>query len=109
MYRPDVSQWLYPRLQTSGQLVHFLHQRGFKIPSPTPLNQATKKYNAAVKAFASQNNIPLIQFESGVRKDEIAQNYRAKFESSKGVVFIGTAQEKANSFKANERKGPGWV
>ena len=94
-----------PSLQTSGQLVHFLHQRGFKIPSPTLLNQATKKYNAAVKTFATQNNIPLIQFESGVRKDDIAQSYRAKFELSEGVVFIGTAQEKAYSFKASQRQG----
>jgi len=96
-----------PNLQTSGQLVYFLRQRGYQIPSPTLLNQATKKYNAAVKAFASQNNIPLIQFESGVRKDDIAQSYRAKFEASEGVVFIGTAQEKAYSFKASQRKGRG--
>ena len=96
-----------PRLQTGGQLVHFLRQRGFKIPSPTLLNQATKQYNAAVKAFASQNDIPLIQFKSGVRKDDLAQSYRATFAGTDGVVFIGTAQEKANSFKANQRKGPG--
>lgn len=96
-----------PRLQTAGQLVHFLHQRGFKIPSPTLLNQATKKYNASVKAFATRNNIPLIQFESGVRKDDLAQSYRANFEPSEGVVFIGAAQEKAYSFKARKRQGQG--
>lgn len=96
-----------PNLQTSGQLVRFLQQRGFEIPSPTLLNQATKKYNAAVKAFATKNNIPLLQFESGIRKDDFAQAYRAEFQRSDGVVFIGTAQEKANSFKASQGKGPG--
>jgi hypothetical protein len=96
-----------PNLQTSGQLVYFLRQRGFKIPSPTLLGEATKKYNATVKAFATENRIPMIQFQSGESKDDIAQAYRTKYQQSEGVVFIGTAQEKSNSFKATTRKGPG--
>jgi len=93
-----------PSLQTSGQLVYFLRQRGFQIPSPTLLAQATKKYNSAVAAFAKKNKIPMLQFKSGVRKDDIAQAYRADFEQSEGVVFIGTAQEKTKSFKASKKQ-----
>ncbi len=93
-----------PNLQTSGQLVYFLRQRGFQIPSPTLLDQTTKKYNRAVNDFAKKNKIPMIQFKSGVRKDDIARKYRADFQRTEGVVFIGTAQEKAKSFKANKEQ-----
>jgi hypothetical protein len=94
-----------PNLQTSGQLVRFLQHRGFEIPSPTLLGQATKRYNAAVKAFAEESKILMIRFESGTRKEDIAQAHRAHFQEAEGVVFIGTAQEKSNSFKATKRTG----
>jgi hypothetical protein len=45
-----------PTLQTSGQLVNFLHHRGYDIPSPAILSNMTTAYKAAVEAFAQEND-----------------------------------------------------
>jgi hypothetical protein len=92
-----------PTMQTSGQLVNFLHHRGYDIPSPAILSNWTTAYKAAVEAFAQENDIPLIHFEPGVRKDDVAAGYRARHEDWEGVVFIGIAQERAYAFKAQKR------
>jgi len=49
-----------PTLQTPGQLVNFLHHRGYTIPSPAILSQMTTDYKAAVEAFAQENDIPIM-------------------------------------------------
>lgn len=62
-----------PILQTPGQLVNFLiRHRGHKIPSPVLLGRITQAFARAVKSFARENNIPLIRFERGQRKDNVS-------------------------------------
>ena len=93
-----------PTLQVPGQLVTFLTQhRGNTIPSPVLLQRMTEDFVGAVRAFATENQIPLIHFEHGVRKDDVAAEYREAFSASDGVVFIGIAQERAQAFKASKR------
>jgi len=99
-----------PTLQTSGQLVSFLiRHRGHKIPSPVLLRDITQGFVKEVKSFAEENQIPLIRFESGQRKDDIAAEYRQTFEQDEGVVFIGVAQEKAKAFKGRKKEQKGYV
>jgi hypothetical protein len=93
-----------PTLQSSGQLVTFLTQhRGQPIPSPVLLQQMTETFVGAVRAFAAAQQVPLVHFEPGVRKDDVAAEYRARFAGTEGVVFIGVAQEKAQAFKASKQ------
>jgi len=99
-----------PTLQTPGQLINFLiRHRGHKIPSPVLLGRITQAFARAVKSFAQKNSIPLIHFERGQRKDDVAAEYRKEFNQSEGVVFIGVAQEKANAFRARKKKQKGYV
>lgn len=93
-----------PCLQMPGQLVTFLTaHRGNTIPSPVLLQRISEEFVRAVRAFAQENQIPLIHFEHGVRKDDVAAEYRQAFTAPEGVVFIGIAQEKAQAFKASKR------
>ena len=92
-----------PNLQTGGQLVRFLRHRGYEIPSPAILSKMTTAYKAAVEAFARENGIPLFHFERGVRKDDVAAEYREGHGEKEGVVFIGIAQERAYAFKARKQ------
>ena len=92
-----------PNLQLPGQLVNFLRHRGAKIPSPAILGKMTDAYKASVVAFAEEHDIPLIHFERGVRKDDVAAEYRAQHGEQEGVVFIGIAQERASAYKARKR------
>lgn len=92
-----------PQMQTGGQLVRFLWQRGYRIPSPAILGKLTQQYKNAVERFADDHGIPVIRFERGVRKDDVVAEYRAAYQKEEGVVVIGIAQEKANGFKASKR------
>src|SRR5215210_5007588 len=93
-----------PTLQTSGQLVTFLTQhRGQAIPSPVLLQQMSEAFVGAVHTLAATQHIPIIHFEHGVRKDDVAAEQRAHFTGTEGVVFIGIAQEKAHAFRASKR------
>jgi hypothetical protein len=97
-----------PTLQMGGQLVNFLTKHlGNQIPSPALLGKRGAAFRQAVKDFAQENEIPMIKFRPGQRKDELAATYREKFSQKEGVVFIGVAQERAKSFKAQKKKkGP---
>lgn len=99
-----------PTLQVGGQLVNFLTKHlGNKIPSPALLGKRGEQYRQAVKAYADQNDIPWVKFERGQRKDDVAAAYGEKFSQTEGVVFIGVAQERAKSFKAQKKKKGGYV
>ncbi len=96
-----------PTLQTSGHLCYFLKEhRGNPIPSPALLGPMHDRFVREVKEFSERHRVPLVQFERGQRKDDVAAKYRAKFKPSEGVVLIGVAQEKASSFKAHKTFGP---
>ena len=96
-----------PVLQSSGGLVYFLeHQRGQPIASPVLLGAITQNFVAQVEAFAKREGIPMVHFQKGQRKDDVAAGYRRKFRQEEGVVFIGVAQEKMTGWKARkETKG----
>jgi hypothetical protein len=93
-----------PTLQMSGALVYFLeHHRGNVMASPVLLGEMTRAFVAQVDAFAKANHIPVVRFQPGQRKDDVATRYRRKFRAKEGVVFIGVAQEKLNGFKAHKQ------
>jgi hypothetical protein len=99
-----------PTMQMPGQLVNFLLvHRGNKVPSPALLGRISDDFVARVKAFAEQGAIPIVHFEPGQRKDDIAAEYRPRFAKPEGVVFIGVAQEKAQAFKARKKEQSGYV
>ena len=92
-----------PVLQSSGGLVYFLeHHRGQPIASPVLLGEITRSFAAQVEAFAKQEGIPIVRFQKGQRKDDVAAGYRRKFTKAEGVVFVGVAQEKMTSWKAHK-------
>jgi hypothetical protein len=94
-----------PTLQTSGALVYFLkQQRGAMIASPVLLGEISQGFVAAVEAYAQAQRIPLVRFQKGQRKDDIAAGYRRHFTGSDGVVFIGVAQKQQTAFKARQER-----
>jgi hypothetical protein len=99
-----------PKLQTGGQLVRFMIERlGKPIPSPSLLEKITHGFVAAVKQFATDNEVPVIKFEHKQRKDDIANELRATRGVRDQVVFIGVAQEKAQAFSGRKRDQKGFV
>jgi hypothetical protein len=97
-----------PKLQTSGGLCYFLRDHlGHPIPSPALFTPMHDRLIAAIKAYATTQQAPLIAFERGQRKDDVVAAHRARRPMDDGVVVIGVAQEKMRAFKAQKRRGPG--
>ena len=92
-----------PSLATGGGLIRFLTEHlGKPIPSPVLLGQITQSWVEALKRWASQQGIPWIRFQHGERKDEVANRWRRQRGVRDQVVFIGVAQEKAQTFSARK-------
>lgn len=88
-----------PLLQTPGQLYRFLCTvRGQPLPSPALFGQMTRDFEARVERFATEQGIEIVAFPRGADKEDIADGYFAKVPEREGVIFIGTAQERASSW-----------
>jgi hypothetical protein len=99
-----------PCLMQPGQVVNFLRKHlGFQIPSPAVLQRIHDDFVKRVEAFAKAEDIPVVQFEKGRKKDDVAAWYRARFKKEEGVVFIGIAQEKAKAWRARKEKKGKWI
>jgi hypothetical protein len=97
-----------PRLMTSFQVVRFLLDRGFAIPSPALLGRIGRAYVAAIDRFAATNRIPVLRFGKGESKEQIARRFfrAAEREGRFGVVLIGVAQEKTTGWRGWRQGGP---
>jgi hypothetical protein len=84
-----------PNLQVGGQVVQFLALRGFPIPSPVVVGRIGDQFRRAVRSFADNNQIPMINFAKGERKIEKMKPFLARQEKTarSGVAAIGWAQE----------------
>jgi hypothetical protein len=56
----------------------------------------------ADERFAREQGVPLLSFEKGERKDDIAQQYLARFCGQEGILFVAKAQEKATGLSHRE-------
>jgi len=94
-------------LATRGGLVTFMREQlGKPIPSPVVLGQVTERFRDAVKTLAERQQIPVYQFNHKERKDDVANKFRQQRGVRDGIVFIGIAQEKAQTFQG--KKVEGW-
>ena len=96
-----------PRLQTDrGVAAFFRFHRGATFASLGSMNPMSKSFIAAVDRFVKQEQIPLITFTKGQRKDDVTQEYRSRFNGTEGIVVVGKAQEKTPVFRTEKRRNP---
>jgi hypothetical protein len=101
-------QGYVPKLQSVGQVCTFLRWvRGFRIPSSAAFGKIGDVYTRAVHRFAQEHGIPVVRFEKGQSKEEVARPYleAAAAEGKARVVLIGIAQEKASVWRSWKAKG----
>jgi len=93
-----------PQLQREGGVASFFRlHRGHQFASSVLMDPISKGFVAALEQFAKREQVPIIQFRKGERKDDIATEQRKKFSKPEGVVFIGKAQEKVPVFRTERR------
>jgi hypothetical protein len=94
-----------PRLQSGGGVVDFLVRGcGQTIASPAILGQITDAFKRGLRTWATEHQIPWIDFRKGERKDVVVQRYRDRFRKASGVVLIGIAQERASAWTATKQR-----
>ena len=94
-----------PSLQTGAGFVYFLKtQLNVRIPSTKMVAPMTDQFVKAIERFVATHGIDLVPFEKGQRKDDVAQDYLARFDGEEGVLFVGKAQEKASVFRTEKRR-----
>lgn len=94
-----------PRLQTVEGVLGFIRaHRGHKVPSTAMVEPITRAFVDSIDRFATTNGIPVVNFERGQRKDDVAARLRATFKAEEGVVFIGKAQEKCRVYRTERRR-----
>jgi hypothetical protein len=94
-------------LQREQGVVWFLrHHRGYPFASSALMDPISKAFVAGIETFVKQNDIPLLSFVKGQRKDDVVAPYRAAFTGTEGVLFVGRAQEKTSVFRTEKRTNP---
>jgi hypothetical protein len=92
-------QGYVPRLQTQLQVIRFLLDRGFPIPSPVILGRIGRDYVNAVEQFIVEREIPVVRF---VKEDIAREHFKVKAaerEGRFGVVMVGIAQERTSAWR----------
>ena len=93
-----------PSLQSEGGVAWFFRtHRGHLFASSALMAPMTKAFVAAIEAFATEHQLPLISFKKGQRKDEVMAQHLARFTGEEGILFVGKAQEKATVFRTERR------
>src|ERR1700730_15339874 len=94
-----------PSLQTGAGFVYFLKtQLGVRVPSTVMVAPMTERFVTTIERFVEAEQVDLVTFERGQRKDDVAQAYFAAFTGQEGVLFVGKAQEKASVFRTEKRR-----
>ena len=70
---------------------------------PQSVATISAAFVAAIKAVAERESVPLIPFQRGQRKDDVAKEHLARFNGSEGILFVGRAQEKTTVFRTEKR------
>ena len=79
-----------PRLQTDrGVAAFFRFHRGEPFASSALMAPMSTAFIDAVDRFVAPEQVPLITFAKGQRKDDIAKEHHAPFHGSDGIVFVG--------------------
>jgi hypothetical protein len=95
------------RLQiVEGALRFIRQQRKAKVLSTNAVEPMTRAFVQAIERFVKDHHIPLVSFEKGQRKDDIAAAMRAQYPHREGVVFVGKAQEKCTVYRTEKRHNP---
>ena len=94
-----------PRLQSAGGVIDVLVRAcRQKIASPAVFGQLTEAFKTRLRKWATEQQIPWIEFRKGERKDTVVQRDRDRFRKPSGVVVIGVAQERASAWAATKQR-----
>jgi hypothetical protein len=90
----------------AGVASFFTHHRGATFASTCLADPISKQFVASIQRFAAEREIPVVRFEKGQRKDDVAHEHLARFTDEEGIYMVGVAQEKIGTFRTEKRRNP---
>ena len=76
-----------PALQREGGVASFFRfHRGHHFASSALMDPISKAFVAQMELFAKQEQIPVVLFRKGQRKDDVAADYRKKFTAARRCI-----------------------
>jgi hypothetical protein len=85
-----------PKLTSAAGVAGFFRgYLGHRFASTKDAAAMTDRFVTGIRDFLQREEVPLVRFQKGQRKDEVFQQRLKKFKPNEGVVFVGVAQEKA--------------
>jgi hypothetical protein len=89
-----------------GVASFFTRHRGASFASTCLADPISKQFVASIQRFAAEGEIPVVRFEKGQRKDDVAHEHLARFTDEEGIYMVGVAQEKVSTFRTEKRRNP---
>jgi hypothetical protein len=103
--RMYLNVWV-PRLAYgAGVAGFFVGNRGHQYASTALMDPMTKSFVTDIHGFVAARGLELVHFGKGQRKDDVTQQFLARFTGVQGVLFVGRAQEKAAVRRYNRVTG----
>lgn len=93
-----------PQLQRAlGVAMFFRAHRGEPVASSVLMGRVSAAFLRAIDDFAREHEVPVVTFEKGQRKEDVAKAHLAHFQGREGVLFVGKAQEKVPVYRTEKR------
>jgi hypothetical protein len=89
-----------------GVASFFTAHRGASFASTCRADPISKQFVASIQRYAADREIPVVRFEKGRRKDDVAMEHLAHFADAEGIYMVGVAQEKVTTFRTEKRRNP---
>lgn len=93
-----------PMLQTgAGAATFFKQHRGARVASTVLMGPMSRAFVKSIHDFAQHQEVEIVPFAKGERKDEVTQQRLQDFKAPEGVLYIGKAQEKFSTFRVTKK------
>jgi hypothetical protein len=94
-----------PKLQYPKAVYYFLREQyGTGAVSSRQMSIVTQRFLKNIDEYAQKQQIPIITFAKGERKEAIAAQFLVEYPHDEGILFIGKAQEKVRTFRTEGRR-----
>ena len=102
--RMDLNGYVPNRQRELGVVGFRRNHRGHRCASAARLAPSSDAFLKAIETCTQANDVPLVPFAKGQRKDDIAAEQLAYGDWPEGVLFVGQAQEKTPGVRTEKRR-----
>jgi hypothetical protein len=101
--RMYLNVYVPPLQRALGVVMFFRAHRGDPVVSSVLMGRVSDAFLRDINRFVSEYDVPVVAFQKGQRKDDVAKSQLSRFTAREGVLFVGKAQEKVPVYRTETR------